>query len=123
MKQLLQSLDNENSNILLKHKRSNTVEVERFPPHMHYRNLVKRAIRTWKENFIAFFTTCDPAFAVNFWDLLIPQIELKLNHFRNPRIHPILSVNPAVYRAFELNRNPLPFSALNMKTQITQHMG
>ena len=52
MKPKLQTLDNEASDILLQYMKSNKIDVQLAPPHMHRRNLAERAIRTWKDNCV-----------------------------------------------------------------------
>ena len=107
LKPKLQTLDNEASDILLHYMAINKIDVQLAPPHMHRRNLAERAIRTWKDHFIAFRATCDPKFPSNLWDLLIPQAELTLNLLRPSRIQPKLSAYCLLNGHFDYNRTPI----------------
>ena len=59
-------------------------------PDVHRRNRAERAIRTFKDHFLAILAGVDPKFPAYLWDLLLPQAELTLNLLRqlliNPRI-------------------------------------
>jgi hypothetical protein len=61
------------------------------PPHCHRRNAAERAIRTFKEHFVAGLSSVDPAFPLHLWDRLLPQAEITLNLLRISRLHPQLS--------------------------------
>jgi hypothetical protein len=62
-----------------------------FPPHCHRRNAVERAIRIFKEHFVAGLSSVDPTFPLHLWDTLLPQAEITLNLLRTSRLHPQLS--------------------------------
>jgi hypothetical protein len=61
------------------------------PPQCHRRNAAERAIRTFKEHFVAGLSSVDPAFPLHLWDRLLPQAEITLNLLRTSRLHPQLS--------------------------------
>jgi hypothetical protein len=61
------------------------------PPRCHRRNTAERAIRTFKEHFVAGLSSMDPYFPMNLWDRLVPQAEMTLNLLRTSRLHPHLS--------------------------------
>ena len=50
-----------------------------FPPGNHRANRAERAIRTWKNHFIATLATMSPTFPMKQWDQLIPIAEITLN--------------------------------------------
>jgi hypothetical protein len=62
-----------------------------MPPHCHRRNAAERAIRTFKEHFMAGISSVYPAFPFHLWDRLLPQAEIALNLLRTSRLHPQLS--------------------------------
>ncbi len=49
------------------------------PPAMHCRNQAERAIRTFKDRFLAILAGIDAAFPPYLWVLLLPQAELTVN--------------------------------------------
>jgi hypothetical protein len=55
------------------------IKIEFVPPGMHRANKAERAIRTWKDHFIAGLATTDPEFPMAAWDHLVPQVILFLN--------------------------------------------
>jgi hypothetical protein len=61
------------------------------PPHCHRRNTAKRAIGTFKEQFVAGLSSVDPSFPMHLWDRLLPHAEITLNLLRTSRLHPQLS--------------------------------
>jgi hypothetical protein len=87
----LQTLDNEASAALKHIFTTNDVEYQLVPPHCHRRNAAERAIRTFKEHFVAGLSPVDPTFPLHLWDRLLPQAEITLNLLRTSRLHPQLS--------------------------------
>ena len=49
------------------------------PPDVHRRNVVERAIRTFKSHFLAILDGVNPTFTINMSDKLLPQTEMTLN--------------------------------------------
>ena len=100
-------LDNECSTkfkgVLLEHK----LEFELVPPHQHRRNAAERAIRTFKNHFLAGLATCDPEFPLRQWDRLVEQAELTLNLLRNSRVNPKLSAWAYLFGNHDFNKVPL----------------
>jgi hypothetical protein len=87
----LQTLDNEASTALKIFFSANDVDYQLVPPHCHRRNAAERAIRTFKEHFVAGLSSVDPTFPLHLWDRLLPQAEITLNLLRTSRLHPQLS--------------------------------
>jgi hypothetical protein len=54
-------------------------------------NAAERAIRTFKEHFVAGLSSVDPYLPLHVWDRLLPQPELTFNLLRTSRQHPQLS--------------------------------
>ena len=88
----LQILDNEAS---LAYKEAITFKwkatFQLVPPDMHRRNRAERAIRTFKDHFLAILYGVDAAFPPYLWDLLLPQAELTLNLLRQATLNPQIS--------------------------------
>jgi hypothetical protein len=87
----LQTLNNEASSALKNYFTANDVDYQLVPPHCHRRNAAERAIRTFKEHFVAGLSSVDPAFTLHLWDRLLPQAEITFNLLRTSILHPQLS--------------------------------
>ena len=72
------------------------------PQDVHRRNRAERAIRTFKDHFLAILAGVDPKFPAYLWDLLLPQAELTLNLLRQLLINPQIS-------AWEFFQGPFDF--------------
>jgi hypothetical protein len=88
----LQTLNNEASAALKNFFTANDVEYQLVPPHCHRRNDAERAIRTFKEHFVAGLSSVDPTFPLHLWDIILPQAEITLNLLWTSRLHQQLSV-------------------------------
>jgi hypothetical protein len=78
----LQTLDNEASAALKNFVTTKYVDCQLVSPHCHRRNAAERAIRTFKEHFLAGLFSVDPTFPLHLWDRLLPQAEITLNILR-----------------------------------------
>jgi len=103
----LQVLDNEVSHILLDYMKSEKIDIQLAPPHMHRTNLAERAIRTYKEHFVALRALCHKDFPHHLWCRLIQQAVITLNLLRPLRLHPLLSAHSVLYGVFDYNKTPL----------------
>lgn len=103
----LQRLDNECSDILKQFMSVEGIDYQLVPPAVHRRNAAERAIRTFKNHFIAGLCSVDPEFPLHLWDQLIPQAEITLNLTRTSRINPKLSAWAQLHGTFDFNRTPL----------------
>jgi hypothetical protein len=74
------------------------------PPHCHRRNATERAIRTFKEHFVAGLSSVDPNFPLHLWDRLLPQAEITLNLLRTSRLHPQLSTAAHFHGLVDYNK-------------------
>ena len=75
--------------------------------YIHRQNAAERAIRTFKDHFIAGLCTTDKQFPARLWNELIPQAEITLNLLRTSRINPKLSAHAQVFGQFDYNRTPM----------------
>jgi len=103
----LQRLDNECSEPLKDFLRSENIDFQLAPPGIHRRNAAERAIRTFKNHFIAGLCSVDKAFPLHLWDRLVPQAVLTLNLLRGSRLNPNLSAWAQLHGLFDFNRTPL----------------
>jgi hypothetical protein len=60
-------------------------------PDTHRRNLVERAIQTFKSHFISILAGVDPSFPMDLWDRLVPQAVLTLNLLQQSHEIPTVS--------------------------------
>lgn len=82
------------------------VDWQLVPPHTHRRNSAERAIRTWKNHFLARLASTDPDVLIHLWDRLIPQATTTLNLLRSSCINPRLSAEAQLNGQFDYNRTP-----------------
>jgi hypothetical protein len=100
----LQTLDN-NPLAALKHFfTANDVEYQLVTPHCYRCNAAERAIRTFKEHFVAGLSSVDPTFPLHLWDILSPQAEITLNLLRTSRLHPQLSAAAHFHGLMDYNK-------------------
>ncbi len=107
LKPILQTMDNEASKALKQYLREADVEFQLAPPHIHRVNAAERAIRTFKNHFIAGLASTDKLFPLHLWDHLIPQAILTLNLLRPSRLNPRLSAWAQMEGAFDYNKTPV----------------
>jgi hypothetical protein len=81
-----------------------TWNINWFPPHCHRRNAAERAIRTFKEHFVAGLSSVDPTFPLHLWDRLLPQAEITLNLLRTSRMHQQLSAAAHFHGLVDYNK-------------------
>jgi hypothetical protein len=102
-----QRLDNEISNDLRRYLTKHGITLDLAPPGQHRRNRAERAIRTFKNHFIAILAGVDPTFPANLWCTLIQQAEITMNLLRESTCNPRMS-------AWEEINGPLDFSKTPM---------
>jgi hypothetical protein len=74
---------------------------------MHRRNAAGRAIRTWKNHFVAGLCSTDTRFPMHLWDRLLEQASITLNLLRPSRRHPKISAYNMLEGTFDYNKTPL----------------
>jgi hypothetical protein len=99
----LQTLDNEASAALKHFFTANDMEYQLVPPHCHHSKASERAIRTFKEHFVAGISSVDPTFPL-LRDILLPQAEITLNLLRTSRLHPQLSAAAHFHGLVDYNK-------------------
>jgi hypothetical protein len=85
----------------------NHMEYQLVPPHTHRRNAAERAIRTFKNHFIAGLCSTNPDFPLQLWDRLLPQAEITLNLLRASRTQPNKSAYEVMFGPYDYNSHPL----------------
>ena len=61
------------------------------PPNIRRRNVAERAIRTFKEHFLAVLAGVDPIFPKFMWCNLFVQTDLTINLLRQTTLNPSMS--------------------------------
>jgi hypothetical protein len=100
----LQTLANEALAALKHFFTTNDVEYQLVPPHCYRRNAAGRAVRTFKEHFVARLSSVDPTFPLHLWDRLLPQAEITLNLLRTSRLHPHFSAAAHFHGLVDYNK-------------------
>ncbi len=90
-------IDNETSKPLEQYLHEQGVTVQYVPPHQHRANSAERAIRTFKNHFIATLCTVAEDFPITLWDELLHQAEVCLNHLRHSKSNPAISAYAAMH--------------------------
>jgi hypothetical protein len=86
---------------------SEDVDFQLVPPGMHRRNAAERAIRTFKNHFIADLCSVVMDFPLHLWDRLLPQAILSLNLLGGSRLNLKLSAWAQLNSIFDFNRTPI----------------
>ena len=84
----------------------NNQKYELVPPHQHRCNATERAIRTFKNHFLAGLASCDRNFPIAEWGRLLPQCEMTLNLLRNSRINNKLSSHAFINGIHDFDNHP-----------------
>ena len=98
--------DNESSALLKTYMISQGIEYQ-LTPDVHRRNAAERAIRTFKNHFVAGLCSLDPDFPLHLWDRLLPQALLTLNLLRASNVNPLLSAHAQLFGAYDFTKNPI----------------
>jgi hypothetical protein len=109
-------MDNECAKLTKDWIKVETMSLELTPVAVHRTNKAERAIRTWKDHFIATLATTDPECPLFLWEDFKDQAELTLNSMRASRIHPLLSAWEALCGKFDVMATPI--APLGMKVMV-----
>ena len=104
---MMHIMDNEASAALQHVITTNGCQLQLVPQHVHRRNAAERAIRTFKDHFLACLAGMDPTFPADCWDLLLPQVELTLNLLRPTPLRTATSAWEALFGKFTFDATPM----------------
>jgi hypothetical protein len=100
----LQTLDNGASAALKNFFTVNDIAYQLVPLHCHRHNAAGRAIRTFKEHFVAGISSVDTSFPMHLWERLLPQAKFTLNLLRTSCLHPQLTVAAHYHGLVDYNK-------------------
>jgi hypothetical protein len=83
------------------------IQYQLVPPHIHRRNAAERAIRTFKNHFIAGLSSTNPHFPLHLWCRLVPQAEETLNMLCTSCLNPKLSAYNYLFGVHNFNAHPM----------------
>ena len=110
----IQRIDNECSTMLQEYMTSENIAYQMVPPGMHRRNAAERAIRTFKNHFIAGLSSVDSNFPIHLWDKLLEQAILTLNLLRGSRVNPAISAWVDLFGQYDYNATPIQPPGINV---------
>ena len=100
-------MDNECAGDMKQWLKEAGITPELAPVSAHRTNRAERAIRTWKNHFIAMLAGIDPDCPLSLWEEFIEQAELTLNLMRDSPCNAILSAYEGLCGRFDLNKTPI----------------
>ena len=103
----LHVLDNECPTIVSDYLRTQRINFQLVPPHIHRTNAAEKAIGTFKDHFVSGLCSVDPHFPLHLWCRLLPLATTTLNLLRPARLNPRLSAEAFLNGAFDYNKTPL----------------
>jgi hypothetical protein len=109
-------MDNECSELTKQWLATTDITLELSPVAQHRTNKAERAIRTWKNHFLATLAGIDPECPLSLWENFIEQSELTLNLMRESPSNPTISAFESLCGKFDVNATPI--APLGMKVFV-----
>jgi hypothetical protein len=103
----LNSVDNQATKHIKQFLTENECKLQLVEPHNHRVNAAERAIKTFKDAFIAALATTDSDFPLQLWDKITPQVQDTLNMMRTSRVDPAKLAYEILNGPYDWNRYPL----------------
>ena len=103
----LNIMDNEASKAVKRFITLQQTKYQLVEPNNHRVNAAERAIRTFKNHFVAGLASVHPQFPLYLWDELLPQAEITLNLLRSSRTCPKISAHAHLHGMFNFMATPL----------------
>ena len=100
-------LDNEASTKLKKYNIDNRIKYQLTPPNIHRINASERAVRTWKNHFIAGISSVNPELPMHLWDRLVVQATDTINMLRANRQNDKMSAYMALNGPYDFTKTPM----------------
>ena len=96
----MQILDNEVSKLIPESMENENFGFQLGPARIHWRNAVERAIRTWKNHFLAGLSIVDDVYPIHLWYCILDQSYRTLNLLLPARINPTISSYNMIWGSF-----------------------
>jgi hypothetical protein len=106
LKPKLMKLDNKASTLLKDYLYHQDIAFQLVPPYSHQHNSAERAIRSFKDHFIAGLCSTEKSFPMHLWDIIIPHAVITLNMLRTSIINPKLLAATHIFGQYDFNRAP-----------------
>ena len=103
----LHKLDNETSKDVESFIANNNASHQYTPPDMHRTNPAERAIRTWKNHFVAIRAGTPSTYRLSNWCKDLEQTDITLNMMRPCTQNPKLSAHEAMEGMFSFDATPM----------------
>jgi hypothetical protein len=103
----IQIMDNECSDLMKQYLKDSNIKYQLAAPGQHRINAAERAIRTFKNHFIAGLCSVDDDFPINLWDRLLPQALVTINLLRGSRRNVKHSAWSQIYGPYDFNSYPI----------------
>ena len=100
-------MDNKASTAVKRYITNVIVNYQLVKPNNHCVNADERAIRTFKNNFVAGLSYVHPKFPMNIWDELLPQAFNNLNLLQTSRTFPKISVYAHLHGTSNFDTTPI----------------
>jgi hypothetical protein len=117
-KPLLHKLDNKTSKDVKAFVATEQTCIQYTPPDIHCTNPAKRAIRTWKNHFLAGMAGLPKSFPIANWCCLTMHCDATLNMLCPCCQNPLLSAHEALEGSFSFNATPMA----PLGTEVLIHM-
>ena len=115
----LQRLDNEASQAFVHYIQDEMFDFQLAPHSINRRHATERAIRIFKNRFIAIMCGTDPNFNLALWEKLIPQALITLNLLRKSNLNSSLSAYSQFNGTYDFNRTPI--APLGMRVMVHEN--
>jgi len=117
-KPLLHKMNNETLHEVEKFIQAQQMRIQYTPPDMHHTNPAERAIRTWKNHFLAGIAGLPKSFPIANWCRLTKQCDATLNMLRPCCQNPLLLAHEALEGNFSFDATPMA----PLGTEVLVHM-
>ena len=99
--------------------KSNQMTFQLVPPHDHRRNVAEKAIKTFKDHFVAVLCGTYESFPLQLWCRILCYAENQLNLLRKSRAMPKLSAFAHMYGDHDYDTHPWAILGQQVELRVT----